>query len=207
MSGRERARECRCAPGGACECVCARACARARVCVCVCVRVGTQRREAAARAEREPSSRSFSPAQNSGVRAGSWLASALPGTQLAAALGWKPHPSWDPAICGARTGASGPRGFAPPQGAPEVRLMPGGAGDGPREPWRARGWGGGLWGQGASGRGRGRDEVCLNASSLKFSASVVISSLNAYLCHAEIGFIINSWSHSQRLKGPRRFVH
>jgi hypothetical protein len=58
-----------------------------------------------------------------------------------------------------------------------------------------------------AGEGRGRGEVCLNASSLKFSASVVISSLNAYLCHAEIGFIINSWSHPQRLKGPRRFVH
>lgn len=114
-----------------CECVCKGA--------LVCVRVGTQRREAAARAERGPASRSFSLAQNSGVRAGSWLAPALPGTQLAAALRWKPHPGRDPAICGARTGGSGPCGFAPPQGAPEVRLMPRGAGDGPpRAPEGAR---------------------------------------------------------------------
>ncbi|MEJ1270048.1 hypothetical protein NN561_000868 [Cricetulus griseus] len=49
-----------------------------------------------------------------------------------------------------------------------------------------------------AGGGRGRAEVCLNASSLKFHASVVISSLNAYLCRAEMGFIINSWSHPQR---------
>lgn len=70
---------------------------------------------------------------------------------------------------------------------------------------KARGCGGGWWGHGRNGGRRG--EVCLNANSLKFSASAVISYLNAYLCCAEIGFIINSRSHPQRLKGPRRFVH
>lgn len=90
----------------------------------------------------------------------------------------------------------------PPRGPPEARVE---ACDRRCEPGKARGCGGGSWGHGGSG-GR-RDGVRLNANSLKFSASVVISYLNAYLCRAEIGFIINSRSHPQRLKGPRRFVH
>lgn len=105
-----------------------------------------------------------------------------------------------PTAGGARGGVPGPsarrgRGYA-------ALFHPGRA---TASPGRARGCGGGSRGSGGSG-GR-RDEVCLNANSLKFSASVVISYLNAYLCCAEIGFIINSRSHPQRLKGPRRFVH
>lgn len=186
-------------------CVCARACARARVCM----RVGTRRREAAARAENGPASRSFSPAQNSGGLAGSRPAPALPGTQLASVLKWKPNPGGDPAGCGMGQGLEGaaPEGQHRRRGRRRCRESGEEGETAPASPGGREASEVVCGARERAGEGRGRDEVCLNASSLKFSASVVISSLNAYLCHAEIGFIINSWSHPQRLKGPRRFVH